>query len=276
MRVRQKPPLSYYGGKQNMLKHILPMIPHHEIYVEPFAGGAAVFFAKKPCKVEVLNDTNDRLITFYRVLKTKFDELNTMIQGTLHSESDYYRAKDIYQNQGNYTDVEIAWAVWVQCNMSFGNKIEGGFAFNDGRKKRAWITKGQFYKKERMDNLNLELSHTYFFSRSFFELPELYNNPEAFYYIDPPYLNSECGHYGGWTEEDEKSLMKWIEKINGKFLLSGYPNKIRDSFIDKNGWNYKEIEQTLSVSGKDNKGKKKIETLIWNYEIEGQTLSLFG
>lgn len=27
-------PISYYGGKQTMLKHILPLIPPHRIYTE--------------------------------------------------------------------------------------------------------------------------------------------------------------------------------------------------------------------------------------------------
>lgn len=267
MTPRTKPPLSYYGGKQNMLRHILPLIPRHEIYVEPFAGGAAVFFAKKPVKVEVLNDTNDRLITFYRQLKTNFDELNLMIQGTLHSESDYYRAKEIYQNPDDYQAVEIAWAVWVQCNMSFGSKIFGGFAFGAEPKKISF-----FSQKGKIKKLNDNVFH---FSRQFDHLPEIYNTPESFYYIDPPYLNSNCGHYGGWTEEDEERLMQWVENRKGKFLLSGYPNEIRNTYIEKNGWNYKEITQSLSVSGKHNSGKKKIETLIWNYSEIGKAYSLF-
>lgn len=272
MKVKQKPPLSYYGGKQNLLRYILPLIPKHEIYVEPFAGGAAVFFAKKSCKVEVLNDTNDRLITFYRVLKTNFEELNTMIQGTLHSESDYYRAKDIYKDSDNYSDVEIAWAVWVQCNMSFGKKIFGGFAF-DSESEGDYASRTYRRIKGVIDLL--EKRKPNIFCRSAIELPDTYNKPESFYYIDPPYLGSNCGHYGGWTEKDEVRLMQWIENLNGKFLLSGYPNEIRDTYREKNGWEYKTITQALSVSGKHNKGKKKIETLIYNYKPEGKTLSLF-
>lgn len=42
-KARLKTPISYYGGKQSMLKHILPIIPEHTIYVEPFFGGGAVF-----------------------------------------------------------------------------------------------------------------------------------------------------------------------------------------------------------------------------------------
>lgn len=37
-----KTPISYYGGKQTLLKHILPLIPSHKLYTEAFCGGAAV------------------------------------------------------------------------------------------------------------------------------------------------------------------------------------------------------------------------------------------
>jgi DNA adenine methylase len=60
-----KTPISYYGGKQSMLKHILPLIPEHKIYVEPFFGGGAVFFGKEPSKVEVINDYNSNVVVFY-------------------------------------------------------------------------------------------------------------------------------------------------------------------------------------------------------------------
>ncbi|GHU32554.1 hypothetical protein FACS1894172_09390 [Spirochaetia bacterium] len=59
-----KTPISYYGGKQKMTRWIMKLIPQHSSYVEPFAGGAAVFWAKPPSKLEVLNDL------FYRLLET--------------------------------------------------------------------------------------------------------------------------------------------------------------------------------------------------------------
>ena len=43
-----KPPISYYGGKQSMLKDILVLVPLHDLYTEVFAGGAALLFAKGP------------------------------------------------------------------------------------------------------------------------------------------------------------------------------------------------------------------------------------
>ena len=50
----QRTPISYYGGKQTMLPHILPLIPEHTIYTEAFFGGGAVFWAKQPVKTEII------------------------------------------------------------------------------------------------------------------------------------------------------------------------------------------------------------------------------
>jgi DNA adenine methylase len=55
------------------------MIPEHRIYCEPFCGGAAVFFAKEPSEVEIINDTNGELINFYEVCRRDFEALEKEI-----------------------------------------------------------------------------------------------------------------------------------------------------------------------------------------------------
>ncbi|WP_343794960.1 DNA adenine methylase, partial [Sphingomonas trueperi] len=64
-----QPFFKWMGGKRRLAKHILPNFPDHQCYVEPFAGGAALFFMKEPSKIEVINDTNSDLVNLYRVVQ---------------------------------------------------------------------------------------------------------------------------------------------------------------------------------------------------------------
>jgi DNA adenine methylase len=72
-----KTPITYYGGKQTMLKHILPLIPSHSLYTEAFCGGCAVLFAKQPSDCEVINDLNRGLINFYWIASVNYPDLKT-------------------------------------------------------------------------------------------------------------------------------------------------------------------------------------------------------
>src|SRR2546427_11471547 len=68
-------PLSYIGGKNRLAKRLIAIFPKHTTYVEPFAGGAQVFFRKEPSKVEVLNDLDGEVVNFYRVCQHHYQEL---------------------------------------------------------------------------------------------------------------------------------------------------------------------------------------------------------
>src|SRR5579885_2325246 len=68
-------PIPYIGGKNRLATKIVPMLPLHKTYVEPFAGGAQIFFHKPPSEVEVLNDIDGEVVNFYRVCQWHHREL---------------------------------------------------------------------------------------------------------------------------------------------------------------------------------------------------------
>ena len=64
--------IRYPGGKQRLLKYIVPYLPLREVvkgkYTEPFAGSAAVFFALDPYRA-ILSDISKELIDLYFGIK---------------------------------------------------------------------------------------------------------------------------------------------------------------------------------------------------------------
>lgn len=267
-----KPPISYYGGKQKLTKYIIPLIPEHSQYVEPFFGGGAVLFAKQITRKEVINDIDNRVINFYRVFKSHFNELNKLVQETLHSEADYKRAKELLYNGLNENPsvdekVHYSWAFWIQTNLTFSNKINAGFAFGNEPSNRC--ATNTFNKKRLLtEDVAQRFERIEIFCRDAVDLIKVKDTEHTFFYCDPPYVNSDCGHYKGYSEQDYINLLDALCKLKGKFLLSSYNTDILQKYITENNWQHKQIVQPLSVTGKSNSGKVKTECLTWNYEIK--------
>lgn len=120
-----KTPISYYGGKQTLLKHILPLIPKHKLYTEAFCGGAAVLFAKRPADGEVINDISMDITNFYWMAKVYYRDLKQEIEKTLHSRDMHAHAGHILQYPQFFQPVQRAWAVWALCKMSFASMMDG-------------------------------------------------------------------------------------------------------------------------------------------------------
>jgi DNA adenine methylase len=259
-----KTPISYYGGKQMMLSRILPLIPKHNLYCEPFLGGAAVFFAKPKSEVEVINDLNGDVVNFYRILQTEFPALRLLIVGTAHSRSEHRRAAYVLKNPECFSSLLRAWAFWVQTNMSFACKIFGGWGYEkkSGRHTRTLLTKRMNFTRY----LNNRLKAVQIESNDALYIIKVRDGADVFFYIDPPYFNSDCGHYGGYTREDFERLLQLLSTIKGKFLLSSYASELLKEYTTANGWYTRTHTAKISAS-KLRTGKEKVEVLTANYPI---------
>ena len=261
MKPLLKTPITYYGGKQMMLPQILPKIPIHRIYVEPFFGGGAVFWGKPPSEAEIVNDLNNNLITFYKVLKYDFDALKEKIDETFHSRAQHKLADLIYEGTPS-DDLKTAWAVWVQTNMSFGSMIGAGFGYDRNGKCPLKL----FNKKEAITSAYRDrLKKTTIESNDVFKVIKAYDSPDSFFYFDPPYVSANQGHYSGYTEADFHKLLEACSNLQGKFLLSTYPETLLFEYIQKFGWKHETHEKSLAVDGRRKENKKKVECLTWNY-----------
>jgi DNA adenine methylase len=258
-----KTPISYYGGKQKLKSVILPLIPEHNLYCEPFCGGAAIFFGKEPSRVEVINDTNSELINFYRVAQNRFVELNQMVSVTLHSRKLHRDAQVVYENPHLFDEVKRAWAVWVLSTQSFAAMLDGSFGYD---KSKDTTTKKVINRRDAFsEEIAIRLQHATIECADALYVVQSRDKEDAFFYIDPPYFNSDCGHYDGYSIEDFEMLLKVLSKLKGKFLLSSYPSELLTKYSKSNGWTTRVYEQGVSVNSKSGYIKKKWEVLTSNY-----------
>lgn len=262
-------PITYYGGKQTLAQTIVSMLPKHRIYCEPFFGGGAVFFAKPKSYLEAINDTNERIVTFYKQVVTNFDKLQKMVQDTIDAESEYIRARNIYYNRISSSDIEIAWSVWMVTNFSYSATPRGGWKWDNGN--TGWHT-GVYMRHRRQafsEWLQKRLSEVQISCRDALDVIKQRDTAETTFYLDPPYPMADMKHYSGYTFDNLEELLTLLQTIKGKFILSNYMSPVLECYITRNGWLYKEIELPLKTAN-FNTSRKKKEILVYNYSIDKQ------
>lgn len=268
-----KTPISYYGGKQNLVNTILPLIPNHVTYTESFVGGGAIFWAKPPSECEIINDYNSELISFYECVKNDFVDLEKMVRISLHSRTLHGDATVVYNNPHMFSKIKRAWAVWVLAAQSFSSMLDGTFGYDRlrGTTSKKITNKRDDFTEElaiRIQNVQIENTDALRVIRS-------RDHKKAFHYCDPPYYNSDCGHYDGYSRADFEELLKLLSEIEGKFLLSSYPSDVLKEYTQHHGWQQIKLEQSVSVAnGTGKPAKKKIEVLTANYDLSNPKGSL--
>lgn len=264
-----KTPIAYYGGKQQLASRIIGLIPEHRIYVEPFFGGGAVFWAKEPSEVEIVNDTNGELINFYRVLRQNADALIKEIDATLNSRETYRHAEVVLRNADMFDEVKRAWAVWVVSNMAYCHKWFAGWGYqlsvrqaiaNARDRIGGGGTASPYCYQERLGAVQIECGDAV-------SVITRTDRPETFFYLDPPYPGTDQGHYDGYTQEDFERLLDVLDGIRGKFLLSSFRNRALKEHADANGWRMIEIRMPSSATT-GQKQRLKVEVLTANYTID--------
>lgn len=245
-----------------MVRHILPLIPTHTVYTEAFFGGGALYFAKEPSESEIINDLNGEVINFYRVIQTDFWRLNELIQSTLHSREQYNDALIIYHSPHLFDPIRRAWAFWVCTNQGYVSKVGSwGYDKEDGSmSKRLANKKTEFdiHLRNRLERTQIECTKAV-------KVIASRDCEQAFHYIDPPYVGTNMGHYGGYTLADDDELLATLVAIKGKFLFSNYQSERLDLYAREHGWHIRYFTKQLAAS--NNKAKKKCEVLIANYPI---------
>jgi DNA adenine methylase len=254
-----KPLISYYGGKQRIASRIVEQIQRidHKIYAEPFCGGCAVLYAKPEPRPsnwddyrEAINDTDELVVNLYRVAREQPEALHDLIELTPYSRVEYVRAVDICKGHVDAGSLEKAWALYVNAQMSFGNSMNTGWGASKTTRSHAasWES-----KRQRLKAALSRLSRVHIDCQDALTFIDQWDHPDTLFYCDPPYINTECGHYGDYTLDDYQALCDKLDNIQGSYILSNYPQAIAPASAQS----LIEIATTCSASGK---GKTRLST----------------
>ena len=206
------PCFPYPGGKAKMRAALIPLFPEHAVYVEPFGGAAAVLFGKPRSKVEVLNDRDEDIVTFFRYARLHADALLAEIDAVVAARREFEFMRD-----GGQPDTELARALafFFRQMVSFG----GCATSFSVRRARAPHWGGDFIRarilaaRERMRRVTVEC-------RDALDVIAFYDGPETFFFVDPPYVRANPGRYAAFSPADMSRLRDALARCRGQWLLT--------------------------------------------------------
>jgi DNA adenine methylase len=250
-------PLPYIGGKNRIAKKIVTIFPKHTTYVEPFAGGAQVFFHKEPSRVEVLNDLYGEIVNFFRVCQQHHEELLRCLKFVLVSRQWFERFEK--QEPDSLTDIQRAvrffylrktcYAGLVR-HQNYNYSVVSPSSFNPGRLPKLIEETHRRLQRVQIECLPYE------------QILERFDRPATLFYLDPPYFGLKLYKFN-FSEADFITLEQRLRKLRGKFVLSlNDVPAVRRIF---GGFHFQEIE--LAYTAQQSAGKRFAELLITNYAI---------
>lgn len=202
------------GGKRRLIPHILPLFPEHTCYVEAFAGGAALFFAKEPSQVEVINDVNGELVNLYRVIQHHMEEFARAFKWAFTSRQvwQWEQAKRIE----TLTDIQRAARFFYLQRHAFGAKV-GAQHFGTGTTSPPPVNFMSI--GEELTAAHVRLSGVYVEHLSWDACIARYDRPHTLVYADPPYWQTE-GYGVEFGFEQYERMAEVARSMAGTMIIS--------------------------------------------------------
>lgn len=256
--MQHRPVVPWIGGKGRIADWILGRMPQHQCYVEAFAGAAAIYFAKMPADVEVLNDINCELINMYRVIQHHPEELVRQFKWALSSRKIYEWEQK--KDPETLTDIQRAARFFYLQKLAFGGKVQGQVF---GTAATSPPRLNLFRIEEDLSQAHLRLQSTYIEHLSWCKVVEKYDRPFTLHYLDPPYWDTE-GYGVDWTFDNYERMADLARSIDGSMMIS--VNDIPEMREVFDGLHMENRPIKYTVGG--GSGTEAMELLIWNEKAE--------
>lgn len=270
-----RPPFSYYGGKTRVAAQIAALLPPHRHYVEPFAGSLAVLLAKRPSVMETVNDLDHDLVTFWRMLRERSEDLIRACSLTPHSRAELAAAWAPTSDE-----LELARRVWVILSQGRGGVLRAsktGWRYFIAPRGSSIGLPGYLHAYvDRMATIAERLANVTLECMPALDLIAKYGayDDEVLLYLDPPYLGEARGWGLNYRHEmkDAAAHRELAEAVHGaeaSVLISGYASDLYDRELYP-GWDRHTIA-TFSGNATTDQGRTEV---VWSNRPLGRQLTL--
>lgn len=284
-----RPILKWAGGKGQLLEELYARFPaSYDRYHEPFFGGGALFFDLEPAD-GTINDTNTRLINFYRQVRDNPADLIARCREFEHPESDpdetldYARAnhkgKEIknyyYQQRARFNkrpygeefdELEEA-ALLLYLNRTCYNGLyrensSGGFNVPIGRYANPdWV------RAEEIREASEVLEDVEIYNEDFEYILEVASEDDLVYF-DPPYEPMSATAYftdysaEGFGKQDQERLLETARELDrrGVFVILSNSGVMYEMYDDA-GF-YVEVEGATRAINSDADNRGEVDEII--------------
>ncbi len=266
-------PFKWVGGKSRLRKHIIALLPPHTCYVEPFAGAAWVLFGKPHSDVEVLNDVDQELITFFRVVREKPEELIASFELELVSRAEFDRLANLESSK--LTDVERAHRFYYLIMAGWGGELDYPrfqTSIKDGGGGNRLIGALKTLR-DRIKPVHERLSTVIIENLDWRVCIDRYDREGTVLYVDPPYPGNGVNYAHNMRNwNDHWELAQRLSTTRCKWILSSY-----DSPQTRDLYSQHHILPVESFSGMhvDKDSRKRFlnkEVLITNFSPQAGRL----
>ena len=239
---KPRPVVGWAGGKARLCKYLLPLIKPHTCYVEVFGGGLALMLSKPPSQVEVINDVNGDLVSFYRNCKLHLEAILDELDFVLNSRREF----EDYIEQPGLTEIQRAARWFIRNKLSFAGSGDH-FAIT-----RTTPHSSRENRILAMRSLSRRLDRTTIENRSWEKLFSAYDHEETLFFLDPPY--PEAGvTYGGWDEVTVARFCNAVRDLQGQWIFTFKDcEQVRDLM---HGYTFQTVDRARGIS--NNTGSKK-------------------
>lgn len=209
----------YVGGKQQLARQIIEMLPPHTIYVEVFAGSGAVFFNKPKAPQNVLNDSDLTLYNLYVVIRDQYAEFCHKVLWTPYHEYGFDELRKI-ESDPELPKIDRALATFFLIRASINGGRKYFRIYRDGRSTNSWNMTTLLPVLQR---LNHSLMNVILTAQDFRDVFPRWDTEDTVFYCDPPYykiLGMNNYYMQNFTELDHADLFKHLRVTKAKWLLS--------------------------------------------------------